>query len=92
MNHPYPALTNVVQANSRIWERVFAQMHSLNFGIGGDRVEHVLWRAENGELEGLSPKVIVLLVGTNNHGEEAEDIANGLTLLVDTVRRKQPQV
>jgi platelet-activating factor acetylhydrolase IB subunit beta/gamma len=45
--------------NSNIWARSFCQMHSLNFGIGGDRTEHVLWRLENGELEGLSPKVII---------------------------------
>ncbi len=43
--------------NAHIWERVFCQMHSLNFGMGGDRTEHLLWRLQNGELEGLSPKV-----------------------------------
>jgi hypothetical protein len=40
--------------NSNIWERSFCQMHSLNFGIGGDRTEHVLWRLQNGELEQVS--------------------------------------
>ena len=44
--------------NSGIWERIFCQMHSLNFGIGGDRTEHLLWRLQNGELEGLAPKVM----------------------------------
>ena len=43
--------------NSHIWERHFCQMHSLNFGIGGNRTEHVLWRLQNGELDVLSPKV-----------------------------------
>ena len=43
--------------NSEIWERHFCQMHSLNFGIGGNRTEHVLWRLQNGELDVLAPKV-----------------------------------
>ena len=43
--------------NSHIWERQFCQMHSLNFGIGGNRTEHVLWRLLNGEIDVLSPKV-----------------------------------
>ena len=43
--------------NTNIWERSFCQMHSLNFGIGGDRTEHVLWRLQNGELEQVAPKV-----------------------------------
>ena len=43
--------------NSNIWEKSFCQMHSLNFSIGGDRTENLLWRLQNGELEGLAPKV-----------------------------------
>ena len=77
--------------NTNIWERNFCQMHSLNFGIGGDRTETVLWRLENGELDGLAPKVIVLLVGTNNHGDSAEDIAEGIKAICSLIRDKQPQ-
>ena len=43
--------------NTDIWEKSFAPLHSLNFGIGGDRTEHLLWRLQNGELSGLAPKV-----------------------------------
>ena len=42
---------------TQIWEKSFCQMHSLNFGIGGDRTEHVLWRLHNGELDVMKPKV-----------------------------------
>lgn len=40
-----------------LWEKWFAPMHSLNFGIGGDQTQHVLWRLKNGELEFIRPKV-----------------------------------
>ena len=66
-------------------------MHSLNFGIGGNRTEHVLWRLQNGELEVLSPKVIVLQVGTHNHGDSADEVAEGIKAICNLVRDKQPQ-
>ena len=43
--------------NSRIWDSSFCLMHSVNFGIAGDRTENVLWRLQNGELEDVAPKV-----------------------------------
>lgn len=84
---------NVIQnlANSRIWETSFCLMHSLNFGIAGDRTENVLWRLQNGELENLSPKVVVLGVGQNNHGDSPEAIAEGVATICSLVRSRQPQ-
>lgn len=54
-------------------------MKAANFGIGGDRTQHVLWRITEGkELEGINPKVAVMMIGTNNTGNNtAEDIAKG---------------
>lgn len=66
-------------------------MHSLNFGIQGDRTENLLWRLQNGELDCLAPKAIVLNVGTNNHGDSAEDIAEGIKTICSLIRDKQPQ-
>lgn len=77
--------------NSHIWERHFCQMHSLNFGIAGNRTEHVLWRLQNGELEVLAPKVVVLQIGTHNHGDSPEDIAEGIKTICNLIRDKQPQ-
>jgi len=58
------------QGGSRIWAAEFAPRHAANFGIGWDRIQNVLWRVENGELDGIQPRVVVLLIGTNNTGDE----------------------
>src|SRR5204863_676117 len=69
--------------------KYFEPLKSANFGIGGDRTEHVLWRLQNGELDGIQPKVVVLMIGTNNTGaNSAEDIADGIKAIVKTIREK----
>jgi beta-glucosidase len=74
-----------------VWKR-YEKYQPANFGIGGDRTQHVLWRIENGELEGISPKVVVLMIGTNNTGgDSAEDIAKADTKIVRSLRAKLPQ-
>ena len=74
-----------------VWERYYAPRRAANFGIGGDRTQHILWRIEHGELDGLSPRVVVLLVGTNNIGTSApEEIAEGIKAIVATLREKLP--
>ena len=75
-----------------IWDKAFGAYKPANFGIGGDRTQHVLWRIENGELEGIKPKVAVIMIGTNNSGSDpAEGIAKGVTKIVETVRAKSPK-
>ncbi|XP_050695796.1 platelet-activating factor acetylhydrolase IB subunit alpha2-like [Eriocheir sinensis] len=74
-----------------LWEKWFAPMHCLNFGIGGDQTQHVLWRLRNGELESIKPKAVVVLVGTNNHEHTAAEVAGGITEICRTIREKQPQ-
>ena len=62
-----------------------------NYGIGGDRTEHVLWRILNGEIDGLNPKLVVLKIGTNNLGSAPNmDIANGIRTIVTTLRQRLP--
>ncbi|MCC6510922.1 MAG: GDSL family lipase [Pirellulaceae bacterium] len=75
-----------------VWDKAFGQYKPANFGIGGDRTQHVLWRITNGELEVIKPKAVVIMIGTNNAGgDSAEGIAAGITKIVETVRSKQPQ-
>jgi lysophospholipase L1-like esterase len=74
-----------------VWDKAFSQWQPANFGIGGDRTQHVLWRIENGELDGLKPKAAVIMIGTNNVGNDpADGIARGVTKIVETVRAKTP--
>jgi len=61
-----------------LFEKEYAQYKAANFGIGGDRTQHVLWRVENGEFEGLKPKVVVLMIGTNNPGRTKNQAVNAL--------------
>lgn len=72
----------------------FAPYQPADFGISGDRTEHVLWRLENGELDGISPKVIVLMISTNNIGhfqdERPEWAAAGVAKIVKTIQSKLP--
>lgn len=75
-----------------VWDKAFGAYKPANFGIGGDRTQHVLWRITNGELDGIHPKAAVLMIGTNNTGSDTpEGIAKGITNIVNTIREKQPQ-
>lgn len=75
-----------------VWERHYAPRNAANFGIGGDRTQHVLWRIENGEVEGISPKVAVLMIGTNNaNANTSDEIAEGIEAIVKSLRQRLPE-
>ena len=72
-----------------VWNEAFGQYKTANFGIGGDRTQHVLWRITSGELEGIKPKVVVLMIGTNNTRSDPPDkIAEGIEKIVGTIKDK----
>lgn len=74
-----------------VWEHYFAKYQPANFGIGGDQTQHVIWRIENGELDGLTPKVTVLMLGTNNTGAHtADEIVAADKKIVEMIRAKIP--
>lgn len=74
-----------------LFGKYFGKFHSVNFGIGGDRCENVLWRLDRGELRGPPPKLIVLLIGTNNQGmNTAEEVGIGVTAVVKSLRNYVP--
>ena len=82
-----------------VWDREYAPFKAANFGIGGDRTQHVLWRLRNGEGEGYQPKAIVLMIGTNNTGRERDgtvrnttpEIVEGVTAVVQELRGRFPE-
>ena len=73
----------------------FAPYQPANFGISGERTEDVLWRITNGELEGIAPKAVVIMIGTNNIGhfadEKPEWVAAGVKRILEVVHQKLPQ-
>jgi lysophospholipase L1-like esterase len=75
-----------------IWEQYYGKYQPANFGISGDRTQHVIWRIANGELDGISPKVVVLMLGTNNTGADtAEEIAAADRTIVAMIQEKLPE-
>jgi lysophospholipase L1-like esterase len=76
-----------------VWEKYYAKRNAANLGISGDQTQHVLWRLENGNIDGISPKLAVIMIGTNNAGnkQQAEDVAAGVKAIVDKLREKLPQ-
>lgn len=52
---------------SQIWRQLFSPLHALNFGVGGDATQHVLWRLSNGELDHISPKVFIIIEYMNQN-------------------------
>ena len=74
-----------------VWDERYAPLKAANFGLGGDKTEHVLWRLQNGNLDGIKPKVVVLLIGTNNVGRiSSEDLAGGITANAQEIRKRLP--
>ena len=78
------------------WNTNFFGWNAADFGWGADRIENILWRLENGELDGVNPKIIVLLAGINNVGAQpgddakVEDITKGVKAVLDICQKKAP--
>jgi lysophospholipase L1-like esterase len=74
-----------------VWNQRYSGI-AADFGIEGDRVENVLWRLDHGQVDGIDPKVVVLMIGTNNSGRNsAREIADGIKKLVAEYEERCPQ-
>lgn len=76
-----------------IWQRFYGDRHAVNLGFNGDATSHLLWRIENGETSGISPKVAVILIGANNLGRlhwPAEDTVTGIGVIIQQLRQRLP--
>ncbi|PWT87717.1 MAG: hypothetical protein C5B55_14320 [Blastocatellia bacterium] len=80
------------------WRQNFFGWNAADFGWGGDTTQNILWRLQNGELNNVNPKIIVLMAGTNNVGNKSpqgddprvEDITRGIKAILDTLQHKAP--
>ena len=76
------------------WDTYYAPRNAVNMGFSGDRTQHVLWRLDNSNLEGLSPKLAIIMIGTNNsngNDNTAEEIADGIIAVCHRLRTKLPR-
>ena len=81
-------------AGKDVWAKYYTPRKAVNLGIGGDRTQHVLWRLDHGNVDGIQPKLAVLMIGTNNSNgtdNTAEEIAAGIEAIVKKLRAKLPQ-
>lgn len=79
-------------AGKAAWEKFYGSRKAMNAGIGGDRTQHVLWRLDNGNIKGITPKVAVVMIGTNNAKPNAPaDTAAGVEAIVKKLREKLPK-
>ncbi|MGD0382568.1 MAG: platelet-activating factor acetylhydrolase IB subunit [Thermoguttaceae bacterium] len=76
-----------------VWNKYYKDRHAVNLGISGDQTQHVLWRLENGNIEGISPKLAMLMIGTNNANAKhsSDDIVAGVKAIVEKLREKLPR-
>jgi lysophospholipase L1-like esterase len=78
------------------WNANFYGWNAANFGWGADTTQNILWRLQNGELDGVNPEAIIILAGTNNVGlpsnaqDTPTDVARGIEAIVETCREKAP--
>jgi len=75
-----------------VWDHYYAPRNALNLGISGDRTQHVIWRLDHGNIDGIAPKLAIVMIGQNNGGHNtASEIAEGVTEVVKRIRTKLPK-
>lgn len=75
------------------WNEYYAEQGAYNLGFSGDRTENVLWRLQHGEVDGINPKLAVIMIGTNNTGhrqDSPECTAKGIQLILDELEQRLP--
>ena len=87
------SITDFWQGSGKeVWAKNYGQLHAADDGISGDRTEQVLWRLDHGQVAGLHPKLIALMIGTNNTGNCTDvQIAEGIAAIVHEYQKLCPE-
>lgn len=76
-----------------VWQKFYGDRNAVNLGIGGDRTQHVLWRLDHGNIKDISPELAVIMIGTNNSGDNSpQEIYEGNKAIVEKLRAKLPEM
>ena len=89
------SITHGWDGKKALLDKYFGQYNPINLGIGGDQTQHVLWRLDHLPLDKVTPKVAMIMIGTNNIGNRANTpwmIADGVRAIVDKLQEKYPEI
>lgn len=81
------------KSGKEVWQQYYAKRNAVNMGFSGDRTQHVLWRLNNGEIAAISPKLAILMIGTNNSDgsdNTAQEIGEGIIAICQKLRKDLP--
>lgn len=81
------------KSGAAVFDRYFGQYRTLNLGFSGDRTENLLWRLRNGEIDNINPKLVVLMIGTNNTGHRQDPpalVAAGVKAVIREIQKRLP--
>lgn len=80
-------------AGKQTWDKFYGKRNAVNLGISGDQTQHVIWRLDHGNIDGINPKAAVIMIGTNNSGAHTgKEIADGVKVIVSKLRKKHPKL
>lgn len=80
------------KAGKAVWAAHYGALRAVDFGIAGDKVEFLLWRLQQGQVDGMDPKLIVLMIGTNNSSRDSADqIAEGIKTVTEDYLKRCPR-
>lgn len=88
------SITHGWDNQKELWEKYYAPRNAVNMGFSGDRTQHVLWRLDNGHVDGIDPKLAVIMIGTNNSNRTdntAEEIGDGIIAICSKLRTELPE-
>ena len=78
----------------KVWDEYYARRNAFNIGFSGDRTEQVIWRLQHGEIEGISPRLAVVMIGTNNTGHRQDppkQTAAGIKAILGELKKRTPK-